>query len=101
MRVRFTHGARRQLAEILAYIAQEDPVAADRVLRRIEDVAEKLGGNPGLGRKVSRKGVRMFPATPYPYLIFYEVTDALEIVRVRHAARRSLFLNEPAVEFSS
>jgi plasmid stabilization system protein ParE len=33
-------------------------------------------------------GVRVFPIVPFPYLIYYRVSDdALEIVHVRHGRR--------------
>jgi addiction module RelE/StbE family toxin len=99
MRIRFTVGATAQLEAIFAYIARENPLAASKVVHRIEEVAEKLGVNPYMGRTVSRSGVRMIPVLPFPYLIFYEVTDVVKVIRVRHAARRPLNLNDPAREF--
>jgi plasmid stabilization system protein ParE len=43
---------------------------------------------PRLGRSTDMAGVRVFPIVPFPYLIYYRVTDhALEIVHVRHGRR--------------
>jgi toxin ParE1/3/4 len=88
------------LDKIFDYIARDNPAAADRVVRRVEEIAEAIGRNPHLGLKVSRSGVRVFPAHPYPYLIFYEVADTVRIIRIRHAARRRPFFHEEAREFT-
>lgn len=50
MRVVFTEPALRALDDIFAYVAQENPSAAGRVVARIEKVAERLGAFPELGR---------------------------------------------------
>jgi plasmid stabilization system protein ParE len=41
-----------------------------------------------MGQPTDLEGVRRILVSPYPYLIFYRVTeDALIIMRIRHAAR--------------
>jgi plasmid stabilization system protein ParE len=44
-----------------------------------------------MGQPTDREGVRRILVSPYPYLIFYRVTDnAVIVMRVRHAARDPL-----------
>lgn len=44
---------------------------------------------PFAGQATNRQGVRRIVLTPYPYLIFYRVTDSeIVVLRFRHAARK-------------
>lgn len=100
MRIRFTPGARRQIAEIHAYIAADNPRAAAEVVARIQTVAELLGEHPHMGRSLPGSRLQRFPVPPYPYLIYYEVTQhEVRIVRVRHSARRRAAFHDPQREF--
>ncbi|HEV2562383.1 MAG TPA: type II toxin-antitoxin system RelE/ParE family toxin [Rhizomicrobium sp.] len=100
MRVRFAPEALSQMADISAYIAQDSASAARKVIQRIEYIAALLGGNPEMGHLISEEGVRVFPVNPYPYLIFYELgEDELNVISVRHGARRRPAFHEPAREF--
>jgi addiction module RelE/StbE family toxin len=73
MKVRYTRRAIEDLAAIFAYIRKENPLAASRVVDRIEYVVQELGHNPGMGVEIRKRGIRRFPITGTPYLIFYEV----------------------------
>jgi toxin ParE1/3/4 len=56
--------------------------------RRIQAVIELLLRHPYIGSPTQDLATRRIAVTPYPYLIFYEVTgDALIIHAVRHGAR--------------
>jgi len=91
MRVRFTLGARWQLDQIFAYIAKDSPVAARRVVDRIEYVGELLGDQPRMGRMIKFRGLLALPVWGTPYIIYYRIVgEEVEIVRVRHSARRRL-----------
>ena len=49
---------------------------------------ELLLQHPHIGRRTDDPAIRRMPATPYPYLVFYEATETEIIVHaVRHAAR--------------
>src|SRR5947208_7397332 len=92
--VRKSPKARRDLAEIAAYIAFDNPSAADRFLIAAEDAFDKLARIPGMGalREFSDpklKDLRSWPIKRFRnYLIFYRpVKDGIEIVRVLHGAR--------------
>jgi plasmid stabilization system protein ParE len=101
MRVYLTKGATRQLRAILAYIASENPPAAQMLVLRIEEIQSLLSENPGVGYKLPRSGLRRFPVRPYPYLIYYEVAgQSVRIVRIRHSARYRPAFHDPAQFFS-
>ena len=92
--VRKSPKARRDLAEIAAYIAFDNPSAADRFLIAAEDAFDKLARMPGMGAlhefsEPKLKDLRSWPITRFRnYLIFYRQTEnAIEVVRVLHGAR--------------
>lgn len=91
MRVRFTLGARRQLDQIFTYIATDSPAAARRIVDRIEYVGELLGDQPRMGRKIEFGDLLVLPIWGTPYLLYYRIVgEEVQIVRVRHSARRRL-----------
>jgi plasmid stabilization system protein ParE len=88
MRVIFTPGARAQLKAIYDYIARDNEITAHAVVARIEYLADLLGQYPNIGFKLPHGRLRRFPVRPYPYLIYFEVTEErVRIIRVRHAAQ--------------
>ncbi|EPE96371.1 type II toxin-antitoxin system RelE/ParE family toxin [Rhizobium grahamii] len=79
--------AHRDYLDILAYIADDNPDAAERVVDAIEDAGNRLSefatGRPGRVTGTYEKVV-----TGLPYIIAYALTDeAVVVVRVIHAAR--------------
>ena len=89
MRVRWTETAFAELNEIRSYIERENPAAARATVIRIEQVTARLGQFPRMGSATDSPGVRVFPALPFPYLIFYTIEAGEVVIRnVRHASRR-------------
>jgi toxin ParE1/3/4 len=90
MRVQFSELALADLEEIGAYISQDSPAAARRVINRIEQVCKKLGAMPGLGTVSEVPSARKFVVPPWRYKIIYEIDEAAQqvvILRVYHGAR--------------
>lgn len=89
MKVRYTETALADIDEILAYIAAENPIAADRVASQVEHTIGLIGRFPELGRLKYRNVVRMLPVRRYPqYLVFYAIRDdEVVVLNVRHSAR--------------
>lgn len=88
MRLVFARAARRDLDDIVSYIALDDPAAAEQVFRRIESAGRHLLEFPGIGRPGRLSGTREFPIPGLPYMIVYTVgTDMVTIVAVFHGAR--------------
>ena len=90
MRLRWTRRAERDLDEIAAYIGQDSPAAAARVILELIDAVESLlPGQPAIGRAGRVLGTRELIVGGLPYIIPYRVRDGdLEILRVLHASRR-------------
>jgi toxin ParE1/3/4 len=44
--------------------------------------------HPHIGRRTHDPAIRRMTTTPYPYLVFYEVTESEIVIHaIRHAAR--------------
>jgi toxin ParE1/3/4 len=88
VKVRYTLPALADLSSILDYIAQHSPQGARRVQARIQVLVDLLESYPHVGVRTDDPTIRRLTVTPYPYLVFYELTEAEIIVHaVRHAAR--------------
>ncbi|HEY1081471.1 MAG TPA: type II toxin-antitoxin system RelE/ParE family toxin [Prosthecobacter sp.] len=84
------------LADIVSYILQDNPVAAKAVNRSIRSMFTVLASQPLLGTDIhpmrrALKGIRMIPVTEYRnYLIYYRPLPknaGVRILYVLHAAR--------------
>ena len=90
MRLRWTRLAERDLDEIAAYIGQDNPAAAARVILELIDQAESLlPAHPAIGRPGRVVGTRELVIGELPYVIPYRVREQdIEILRVLHTSRR-------------
>ena len=75
MRLRYTLPALADLSAILDYIAVHSPQGARRVQARIQALTDLLLQHPHMGRRTSDPASRRMTTTPYPYLVFYEITS--------------------------
>jgi toxin ParE1/3/4 len=90
MRVRYTLEALRHIAAIHAYIKERNPIAAARVVARIQLAAERLGEFPLMGRAGVAPGTREWVVTGLPYIIVHEVRtneDEIAILGIYHGAQ--------------
>ena len=89
MRVRWLRKALANLDEEADYIAQDNPVAAGRLVLRILEEAELLRENPAMGRAGRVEGTRELVVAGTPYILPYRVRgEVVEILRVFHGARK-------------
>lgn len=90
MRLRWTRLAEADLDHISAYIGQDSPAAAARVVLELIDQAEALlTRHSALGRPGRVLGTRELVIRNLPYVIPYRVRDNyVEILRVLHTSRR-------------
>ena len=83
--------ARRDYLEILQFIAEDNPRAAERVLAAIRKVGQELGefatGRPGRVRGTYEKLVPRLPFIIAYALTTHEGREAVSILRVIHTAR--------------
>ena len=71
----------------IAHVAPRWPGGAQRVRARIRTVIDLLARYPYVGTRTDDPVIRRM-TTPFPYLVFYEVTDVEVIIHaIRHAAR--------------
>src|SRR5438067_11613326 len=90
MRLRYTLPALADLEPIPDYVVDRSPQGASRIHTRIRDVTDLLLRYPRVGAVTDDPTIRRMTTTPYPYLVFYEATEAEIIIHaVRHGARDS------------
>jgi len=80
--------AREQLDGLVGYIAERDEAAAARLLRDIEEAAERASAFPSAHRTGRVPGTRELVVRTN-YLLVYRVTaTAVDVVAVLHARQR-------------
>jgi toxin ParE1/3/4 len=88
VKLRYTLPALADLAFILDDIAVHAPQGARRVQARIQVIIDMLSQHPLIGRRTDDPTIRRMTTLPYPYLIFYEPTEAEIIIHALSHARR-------------
>lgn len=78
--------AETDLAEIVAYIAADNPAAALRLARTLDAKGQLLAEHPGIGRSYPGRPVRLFPVGNY-LIVYRETPDGIEVVRYLHGRR--------------
>jgi len=84
----FSPSSRRDLQEILKYIAIDKPGAALRHVKKLEETCWMLAKNPDLGtaRNDLLPGLMIWSVAKY--VVFYRrADDGIEVIRVIHGAR--------------
>ncbi|KQV28888.1 toxin Y4kP [Rhizobium sp. Root1203] len=87
-RIRWTVRALRRLDEIGAYIQNDDPDAAARVVARLVAPVDMLAELPAAGRIGRITGTREVVLSDIPYIIGYRVRQDIEIITVMHASQK-------------
>lgn len=80
--------AQADLIELITYIANDNPPAAERVHDEIRRQIGMLAGYPEMGRIGRVPGTRELILAGTPFVAVYAVDDAITILRVLHGARR-------------
>lgn len=89
MRVVWTGRAKARLRQIHAYIAQDQPLNADRVVDRLTHRVAQLAEHPRSGRiveKYRRDDLRELIEAPYR-IVYLVLPDRIDIVTVRDTRR--------------
>jgi toxin ParE1/3/4 len=77
------------VAEIITYLADKDPDAADRLIARLRQRAASLAARPEQGRPSRLEGVRELVVAGTSYVLFNRITAAtIEVVRVHHTRQQ-------------
>jgi toxin ParE1/3/4 len=91
MQIRWLKKALKNLDDEAEYIARDDPVAAQIVVKRIQDAINLLSDNPALGHPGRIHNTRELVVPNTHYVIPYRVISRLErieILRVFHTSRK-------------
>jgi toxin ParE1/3/4 len=89
LRIDWHPAARADLAELVQYIADDDPAAAYRVHEGIRNQINTLATHPKLGRPGRVIGTRELVISGTPYIAAYHISgDELTVLRLLHGARR-------------
>ena len=88
-KVRWTRRALRQLDNIAAYISERDPVAADRVVKRIGQRVNQLLDHPYMAPAGRQPDTREMFVGNYRYKVVYRIKDDIEILVVFHTAQEN------------
>ena len=86
-KLRWTRRALRNLDEIGEYVRRHDPIAADRLVRRIRESVARIEAHPRSGRAGAYAGTREVVVAGTPYIVVYRIADTVQALRVRHAAQ--------------
>jgi addiction module RelE/StbE family toxin len=88
--VEYSTRATSNLKTIKAFIEQENPPAALRVVEHITESADGLMDFPMTGKPWTRAGTRKLVLSKFPYSIIYKLTPAKVIVlAVAHQSRKN------------
>jgi len=95
--------AHRDIEDAVAYYLSEDAeTAASGFIDALEEACTHIGNHPATGssryaHELNLPGLRSWPLTRYPYLIFYvERTDHIDIWRILHGHRNiPTWMQEP------
>ena len=93
MRILYRRRALADLESIHRHISKDNPIAARRVISRIQRSLGRLENFPFSGRPGAKAGTRELTVPGLPYLVIYKViprieANFVEVVAVYHTARR-------------
>ncbi|MFE0759159.1 type II toxin-antitoxin system RelE/ParE family toxin [Inquilinus sp. NPDC058860] len=86
MEVRWSLEAERDLFRVRSYIAEFNPWAASRVAVQLLAAGDSLEHLPRRGRPGRLPGTRELVSVQ-PFVIVYEITTVVEILRIWHGAQ--------------
>ena len=83
-----TDQAETDVAEILEYLEERSPQAAELLAKAIDDRCSLLSQLPLMGRTREELAPGLRSVVVEPYVLFYRVTaTAVEILRILHGSR--------------
>ena len=87
MRVRWTRPALQDLGGIRAYIAEDNPRAAQKTASLLKQASRQLARFPRLGRRGTATGSRELIVSGTSYILIYDIEqDEVRVTAVVHGA---------------
>jgi toxin ParE1/3/4 len=88
MKLTWSPQAKQDVAALFVYVAEDNPMAAHRIVAQVALSVEQLLSHPAMGRPGRVPGTRELVVSRTPYIVPYRVRgQEIEILRVFHAAR--------------
>ena len=87
MPVNWKLAAKLDLIEIVDYIAQENPQAAERMKRLLDEAAERLGEIPYINRRGRVAGTREKIAHRKYVIVYRVLSDKVEVLNIVHTRK--------------
>ena len=89
MKIKWLSSAEDDLDSIIDHIDARNPVAARRMVSRIQEATERLRPYPFVGRQGKAAGTRELVVPRAPYIVVYSVeSDRVDIKRILHTSRQ-------------
>jgi len=87
MKIKWVRLALTDLDEAAAFISQDNPHAAKRIVKRIQGATRLLSDQPDAGRPGRVHGTRELVIADTPFILPYRVVrNTVQILRVLHGA---------------
>lgn len=83
--IKWTDEAKTDLYSLIAFIAEENPYAAESLLQRLEDCVLPAAEHPYMFRLGRVAGTREIVAHPNYILIYQVVNDHIRVLNVLHS----------------
>jgi toxin ParE1/3/4 len=88
-RLSLTVPAEKDMIELWVYIGRDNPLAADRIVERLNKTFNLLAQFPGLGERFVHRNREMRRLSVSSFAVFYQhLNGEVTIMRVLHAARQ-------------
>jgi len=88
LKVRWTMPAANQFQAIFDYVSDENPEAAERMIRRIREAILATARMPQIGRIGRVKGTREITVSGTPYLVTYRIVERqVHVLAILHGAQ--------------
>ncbi|WP_428247151.1 type II toxin-antitoxin system RelE/ParE family toxin [Ferrovibrio sp.] len=88
MRIIWSSSAKRDLARIIAHIAEDNPIEARRIGQRLLAAPQALSRHPFRGRPGRWQDSREYVLPRLPWFFVYTITsEGISIVRLLHGAQ--------------
>lgn len=87
--IKYTESAKADLHGIRSYIAQDNPLAARKVIQAIRDQVKVLLDQDGIGRPGRIDNTRELVISGLPYIVCYAVAgETVTVLRVLHGRQQ-------------
>lgn len=84
MRITWSRRAHRELDTVLAFIAQENPRAAEEIVEKIMDAIRMLASFPQIGRPTMDPQFRSLAVAGTRYIVYYRLLEEEERIQIDH-----------------